>query len=130
MKIFDGQNAVLGRLASYAAKEALKGEEVAVLNCDLVRVSGNQANIQERFKQSRRRGGTIQRGPKISKLSYKIVKKTIRGMLPNHRIGRGREALKRIKCYSGVPPEFENSEKITFKDTKLKKFMNVEDLGK
>ena len=28
MKIIDGKNAVMGRLASYAAKEALKGEEV------------------------------------------------------------------------------------------------------
>ena len=31
MKIIDGQNAVLGRLASYAAKESLKGEEIEYL---------------------------------------------------------------------------------------------------
>jgi large subunit ribosomal protein L13 len=129
MKIIDGKNAVLGRLASYVAKEVLKGEKVAVVNCDLVVITGNKANIQERFKQTRRRAGTIQRGPKISKLSYKIVKRTIRGMLPNHRIGRGKEALKRVKCYSKVPAEFENVEKISLGNKKLKKFINVENLG-
>ena len=32
-KIIDGKNAVLGRLSSYAAKEALKGEEIIILVC-------------------------------------------------------------------------------------------------
>ena len=33
MKIIDGTGLVAGRLASYTAKEALKGEEIAVVNC-------------------------------------------------------------------------------------------------
>jgi len=33
-------------------------------------------------------------------------------MLPNYRTGRGRVALKKIKCYVGVPKEFEASKKI------------------
>ena len=49
MKIIDGKNAVLGRLASYAAKEALKGENIIILNCEKVIVTGNRKNIRERF---------------------------------------------------------------------------------
>ena len=38
--IFDGKDAVLGRLATYAAKAALEGEEVTVVNAgDIVIVS-------------------------------------------------------------------------------------------
>ena len=34
-------------------------------------------------------------------------------MLPNYRVGRGRVAFKRIKCYVGIPKEFEESKKIS-----------------
>jgi hypothetical protein len=34
-----------------------------------------------------------------------IVKRTIRGML-SHKQGRGAEALKKIRCYEGLPVEF------------------------
>jgi len=44
MKIIDGKGAVLGRLASYVAKESLKGEEIAVVNCDEIIITGTKAN--------------------------------------------------------------------------------------
>jgi large subunit ribosomal protein L13 len=112
MKIIDGKNAILGRLASYVAKEALKGEELIVLNCSDVIITGNKKNILEDFERKRRMGGSSQKGPLHHKSSEKIIKRVIRGMLPNHRFGRGREAFKRVKCYSGVPKEFEQSKKI------------------
>ena len=40
--IIDGQGARLGRLASYVAKQSLKGDEVVVLNCEEVIISGNK----------------------------------------------------------------------------------------
>ncbi len=46
MKIIDGKDAVLGRLASYAAKEALKGEEVIIVNCKEVIITGNKKDIR------------------------------------------------------------------------------------
>ena len=42
MKIIDGKNAVLGRLASFVAKEALKGEEIVIVNCDEIMITGNK----------------------------------------------------------------------------------------
>ena len=111
-KIIDGKNAILGRLASYAAKEALKGEEIIILNCEQIIITGNKRDIKENFEARRSRVGSSQKGPKLSKTSEKIVKRAIRGMLPDHRKGRGKIAYKKIKCYTGVPKEFQEAKKI------------------
>lgn len=128
MKIIDGKNAVLGRLASYTAKEALKGEEVAIVNCEKIIITGNKKSIKEDFEEKRGRVGSSQQGPKHSRTNEKIVKRVIRGMLPDHRVGRGREAYKRIKCYVGIPKEFEESKKVVSGKEKKTKFVRIEDL--
>lgn len=128
MKIIDGKNAILGRLASYAAKQALKGEEIVILNCDYVIITGNKKGIQESYKKKRRRFGSSQKGPKHSKLTFRIVKRTIRGMLPDHRTGRGKIAYKKIKCYSGVPEEFKDKNKIVAGKEKKNKFISVSEI--
>ena len=130
MKIIDGKNAVLGRLASYAAKQALGGEEIVILNCEDVIITGSRKNIQKEFKEKRGRVGSSQKGPKISRLSERIVKRAIRGMLPDHRKGRGRQAYKRIMCYKGVPKEFEEKKKILAGREKRDKFIRVSEISK
>ena len=121
MKIIDGTGSVLGRLASYVAKESLKGEEVAIVNCSEVIITGNRETIGEEFHEKRSRVGSSQKGPKYPNKSERIVKRTIRGMLPNHREGRGREAWKRIKCYDKIPRELEGKEFIKLKkENKIK----------
>ena len=47
MKIIDGQDIVMGRLASFVAKELLKGEEMNVINCNKVIISGSKKNIEK-----------------------------------------------------------------------------------
>ena len=128
MKIIDGKNATLGRLASYVAKQSLKGEEFAIVNCDQIIITGNRESIKKDFLIKKGRVGSSQKGPKISKLNEKIVKRAIRGMLPDHRRGRGREAYKRIKCYVGIPKEFEDKGKITAGKEKGIKFVKVKDI--
>ena len=121
MILINGKDAVMGRLASYAAKEALKGEEIVIVNCKEVLVTGSKKNIKAEFEAKRGRVGSGQHGTKISRLNYKIVKRAIRGMLPNARIkGRGKEALKRIKCYDDEPVEFKDKEKISMSSKPLK----------
>ncbi len=127
MKVIDGTNAILGRLASYVAKEALKGEEIAVINCDLVQISGNKKMIEKEFKEKRSCFGSSQKGPIHHKSSEKIVKRTIRGMLPDHRKGRGRIAFKKIKCYKGVPKELVDSKPIKIAVEKKKKSSAVKE---
>ena len=129
MIVIDGKNAILGRLAAYSAKEALKGEEIAVINCEKIIITGNRQDILQDFEAKRKRVGSTLKGPKVSRTSEKIVKRAIRGMLPNYRKGRGRDALKRIKCYKGVPKEFEASKKISMEKT-INKGIKVEEISK
>ncbi len=129
MKVIDGKGAILGRLASYAAKESLKGEEIVILNCEQVIITGNRRDIEKKFREKRSRVGSGQKGPKHSKSSDKIVKRTIRNMLPEHRFGRGREAFKRIKCYIGIPKEFQESKAIRAGKKKPIKFISVKDIS-
>jgi len=129
-KIIDGKNAVLGRLASYTAKEALKGEDIIILNCEDIIITGNKKNIEENFDARRNRVGHSQKGPRHSKSSEKIVKRAIRGMLPDHRGGRGKIAFKKIKCCVGVPKEFQESKKILAGKQKKTKFSRIKDFSK
>jgi len=130
MIIIDGKNAVLGRLASYAAKESLKGEEITILNCEQVLITGNKKDIKENFEEKRKKVGSGQKGPKVSRTNEKIVRRVIRGMLPDHREGRGKEAYKRIKCFVGIPKEFENKKMIIFGKEKTNKYTYVRELVK
>ena len=113
MKIVNGENAIMGRLASYVAKEAMKGEEFAVVNCEKVIITGDKKEIKEKYLEKREKVGSGQKGPKVSRLSEQIVKRAIRGMLSNHRKGMGKLAFRRVKCYVGIPKEFEGSEMIS-----------------
>jgi len=130
MKIIDGKGAVLGRVASYSAKQALQGEEIVVLNCEQIIITGNRKKIQSDFEERRQRVGSSQKGPKISRMADRIVKRAIRGMLPSHRQGRGREAWKRIKCYVGIPKEFEGKKTIVVGKDKKSKFIKVQEIAK
>ncbi len=128
MKIIDGKNAVLGRLASYTAKELLKGEEIVILNCEEIIITGNKKDIKEKFDERKRKIGSGQQGPKHSGVSEKIVKRAIRGMIPKN--GRGAISYKKLKCYKGIPIEFKEKKKIVGIKKKKSKFITIKDLSK
>lgn len=130
MKIIDAVGIVLGRLASYAAKEALKGEEIVIVNCSEAVITGNKKTIEKEFVRKRSRVGSGQRGPKHSKTSERIVKRAIRGMLPTPSFGRGKEAFKKIKCYDKIPKEFEGKEFTRIVQDKKIKINKVEEFVK
>jgi large subunit ribosomal protein L13 len=104
--VIDGENAILGRLASYIAKQLLLGKKVIVVNSEKVVISGNRKNIIENYLE--RRNFHRVRFPSQPE---QILKRTIRGML-SYKMGRGEEAFKNIRCYKGVPEEFEKEKKI------------------
>jgi ribosomal protein uL13 len=123
MIVIDAKDSILGRVSSFVAKQALKGEEVSVVNCNKVIVSGKFSSIKREFEEKRARHGSSQKGPIHNKSSCeKIVKRSIRGMLPDHREGRGRVAFKKIKCYNEIPKELEQTEKIIIANKKTPKF--------
>ena len=130
MKIIDGTGATLGRLASYTAKELLKGEKVSIINCNEVIISGKKKTTEKEFAEKRGRVGHSQKGPKHHKTSEKIVKRTIRGMLPNFREGRGKKAFGRLRCYNTVPKELVGKDVISSKKEKPIKFAKVKDFAR
>lgn len=71
MRIIDGKDAILGRVASYAAKEALKGEDIAVVNCEKLKVTGNKVFIKKNFEE---KGGESE-VHKVVRRFQEIVKK-------------------------------------------------------
>jgi large subunit ribosomal protein L13 len=110
--VIDGNNAILGRLASYAAKQALLGKEVSVVNCEKTIVSGSRKIIVAKYHSLRTKGGSSLKGPKFPSMPAMIVKRTIRGML-SHKEGRGADAFKKIRCYEGIPKELAEAKKET-----------------
>ncbi len=125
MIVYNAEGLLLGRLASHIAKAALQGEEVRVVNCAKAFISGRKTNTFAREKQRRERGGHPLRSPTISRLPYLFVKRTIRGMLP-WKQARGREAFKRILCYSQIPAEFAQEKMIAPQDASVKKLPNLQ----
>ena len=122
MKIIDAKDLIVGRIATKIAKSALLGEEVTVLNCEQAVITGTKVNIVEKYKRKREMG-TPSKGPFFPRTSDRIVKRIIRGMIP-HKQSKGREALKRVKCYKGVPKAFEGIETITIDEANVKKLQN------
>ncbi|MBM3232654.1 50S ribosomal protein L13 [Candidatus Pacearchaeota archaeon] len=127
--VIDAKGAVLGRVASYAAKQALLGKVIAIVNCKYVLITGRRGNSIEEYNAIRRRGGSSLKGPFFPKNPERIVKRTIRGML-NYQQQRGLDAFKRVMCYNDVPSEFANSSKISMVRKTTAKTIDLEDLSR
>ena len=131
--IINGENLILGRLANHAAKAALLGEEVKIVNCEKVVITGNKANIIEDYKHRIERGHNIA-GPFYSRQPDKLVRRAIRGMLP-YKYTRGREAYAKIKCYNQIPDALKNAdletvERVHINRNKAGKFVNLRTICK
>jgi large subunit ribosomal protein L13 len=107
--VIDADGLLLGRMASLVAKRALSGEEVAIVNAEKTVISGSRAQVLAHYGQKRSRGSR-EGGPFFPRRPDHIVKRTIRGMLPYKRPA-GRDALKRVKVYVGVPADFAGMER-------------------
>lgn len=127
--VIDADEGLMGRIASFAAKQALLGKTISIVNCEKSIISGRKNTVVNTYKAKLAKGGTAQKGPYIKRTSEGIFKRAVRGMLPWSKT-RGREAFKRVKCYEGVPSEFEKAEKIGFKKEFYNPFITLKDLLK
>ena len=131
MKVIDADNMVLGRLASVVAKRLLEGEEIVIVNAEKAVIIGNKYYIINKYIE-RRNIGSVRKGPYYPKMPDRILRRTVRGMLPMKK-SSGRVAYKRLRVYMGIPKEFENCdiEKIEeAKNNKLKGFITLAELSK
>ena len=116
--IIDAQNLALGRIASVAAKQALLGEDVKVINCSRAVITGNRKAILKHYLR-RLELGQPRQGPFVQRRSDFFVKRTIRGMLPKKK-QRGRSALSKIRCFTDAPESVQEKDE-TFKMPTAKK---------
>jgi len=113
--VINGEGLILGRMCSQVAKRILNGEEVIIVNAEKVMLSGKrQSKIAEAhvFLEV----GAPDRGPFHSRRPDRIVRKTVRGMVP-WKQPKGKVAYKRLKVFMGIPVEL--------KDAKLETFDNA-----
>lgn len=99
--IIDAKDAILGRLSARVAKELLKGNQIVVINSEKIVISGNPDAVLKRYKEKRARRDT-HKGPFTPRYPDRILKRTVRGMLP-YKKERGSSALKKLKVYIGNP---------------------------
>lgn len=103
MKVIDGSEHIMGRLATHVAKMLLEGEDIAVVNAERIVITGKRDSIIEDYKHRRDLGKT-RKGPFFPRMPDRIFRRTVRGMVPYQR-PRGRTAYKKLKVYIGVPGE-------------------------
>jgi len=128
VKVIDGSNCPLGRLASTVAKLLLNGEEIAIVNAKNIVISGSRKMIlRERIEE--REIGTHRKGPFHPKKPADMTKRVVRGMLPSK--ARGRGALKRLRVYDNVPDRYEGEEfmAVDIKKGNIGKYLTLGDLN-
>jgi large subunit ribosomal protein L13Ae len=115
--VIDGKGHMLGRLASVIAKELLGGQQVVVVRCEQIVVSGSLIRNKmkwARFKK-KRMNTNPSRGPYHFRSPGKILWRTIRGMVP-HKTTRGSAAMARLMTFEGVPDDFVKTKRMVVPD--------------
>lgn len=119
MIVIDASNLILGRMATFVAKQALLGQEVRVINVEKAIISGKKKVVINDVKKNMDRG-TPAKGPFIPHMADRYVRRVIRGMLP-YKLPKGAEAYKRVLCYVGVPKELEGQKTVNVPNAEVKK---------
>jgi large subunit ribosomal protein L13 len=111
--IIDAENLILGRMASFAAKKLLEGENIIVINAEKAVIIGNRDYIFNRYKQRIDRADIAnpRKGPHFPRTPEGIVRRAIRGMLP-FRKHRGRAALQNLDVFQGIPEKYKKADDV------------------
>ena len=115
----NAEGLIVGRMCSKVAKRLLNGEEVTILNAEKAIYSGKKkSKIAEAHKFLE--VGAPERGPFHYRRPDRMLKKTVRGMVP-FKQPKGKNAFKKLKVFMGVPLEFKDQKMITFDEAKASK---------
>jgi large subunit ribosomal protein L13 len=106
--VIDATGLILGRMASHIAKRLLQGEKIIVVNAENAAISGKRLRIVKEAKRYLEIGHP-RKGPLHRRRPDRIVRRTIRGMLPRKK-PKGKQAYKRLKVFLEVPEEFKGKE--------------------
>lgn len=104
--IVNAEGLVLGRMCSKIAKRLLNGEQIIIVNAEKAIISGKKKSKVAEAKEFLEVGAP-ERGPFHSRRPDRIVRKTVRGMVPWPQ-PKGKNAYKRLKVFMGIPKELKD----------------------
>jgi len=106
--LIDGRDHLVGRLASVVARELLAGQQIVVVRCDELCVSGSLVRNRVKYAQFRRKhmNTNPRKGPFHFKAPAKMFWRTVRGMV-NQKTARGQEAIGRLSTFDGIPHPYD-----------------------
>lgn len=133
VEIIDAEGLIIGRLSTHVAKRLLKEKEleIAIVNAEKAIISGSRKRVIREYTE-RRELNHPRKGPYFPKMPDRILKRTIRGMLP-YQQPKGREAFKRVKVYIGIPREFEGKKTRTVEgaaNKDLEQFIELKEISR
>jgi large subunit ribosomal protein L13 len=119
--LINADGLILGRMASKVAKRLLNGEAVIIVNAEKSVLSGKKKSKVAEAKEFLEVGAPM-RGPFHSRRPDRILRKTVRGMLP-FKQPKGKNAYKKLKVFMGMPENLKDQKMDTLTEaqaTKLK----------
>merc|ERR1711967_141752 len=126
MVVIDARGHLMGRLASFVAKEALLGQKVVVVRCEEIVISGS-------FIRNKLMNTNPKKGPFHHRSPADMFQRVVRGMLP-HKLYRGSAAFQRVKAVEGIPEPFDQVKRVVVPDalrvTRLRPGRKFAHLGK
>jgi large subunit ribosomal protein L13 len=110
---------ILGRMASVVAKKLLNGEKVIIVNAEKAVISGKKKSKVAEAKEFLEVGAP-KRGPFHYRRPDRILRKTVRGMLP-FKQPKGKNALKKLKVFISVPKDLTDQQMVFIKEAQASK---------
>lgn len=117
--VINAEGLILGRMSSIIAKRLLKGEKIVVVNAEKAVISGKRKSKVAEAKEFLE-VGYPGKGPFHYKRPDRILRRTVRGMLP-YKQPKGKQAYKRLKVFIGLPDELKNVEMETIEEAQAKR---------
>jgi large subunit ribosomal protein L13 len=118
----DASGKIAGRMCSHAAKLALGGNRIIIVNAQNALFSGSRENIMAEWKDRLKLGSVVhpKHGPFHPRTPDGVLTRMVRGMVPRKKPS-GLAAIRRLRVYVGVPEEFGKVKYTDFEDSKATK---------
>jgi len=117
--LINADGLILGRMASEVAKKLLNGEKVIIVNAEKAIISGKKNSKVAEAKEFLEVGAPM-RGPFHYRRPDRIVRKTVRGMLPFKK-PKGKTALKKLKVFISLPEDLKGQQIAPLKEAQAAK---------
>jgi len=117
--VINADGLIIGRMASIIAKRLLNAEEIVIVNSEKAVLSGKKS-IKVKEAKEFLEVGAPERGPFHYRRPDRIVRRTVRGMLP-YKQQKGKQAYKRLKVFIGIPDELKDKKAETLMSAQAEK---------